>query len=69
MFGDPDDFTPSLLRRLAARDSRNRERDAIRWHAADRLCGRPLVSRETVKGAAVSLLIAAAIVGFCAWRW
>lgn len=69
MFGDPHNFTPLVLRKLAARDSRNRERDAIRWHAAERLRGRPLVSRETVKGAAVSLLIAAAIVGFCAWRW
>ena len=68
MFGDPDDFTPRVLRKLAARDSQNRERDAIRWYAADRLRGRPLVSWEAIKGAGVSLLIAAAIVGFCAWR-
>lgn len=68
MFGDPDDFTP-LMRRLRRRDTRARERDAVRWHAAERLRGRPLVSWEATKGALVSFLIAAAIVGFCAWRW
>lgn len=68
MFGDPDDFTPRALRKLAARDTRNRERDAIRWHAAERLRGRPLIEARTARATLVCFLIAAAIVGFCAWR-
>lgn len=68
MFGDPDDFAPRIVRRIAAYDTRSRERDAIRWYAAERLSGRPLVSWEAVKGAITSFLIAAAIVAFCAWR-
>lgn len=69
MFGDPEDFAPRLMRLVATYDSRGRERDAIRWYAAERLRGRPLVSREAVKAGLASFLIAAAIVGFCAVRW
>ncbi|MDE2469713.1 MAG: hypothetical protein KGL35_13495 [Bradyrhizobium sp.] len=69
MFGDPDDFTPRLIRRLAARDTRGRERDAIRWYAADRLRGRPPISRATMKAALISALISFGIVALCAMRF
>ena len=69
MFGDPDDFTPRLMRRLAVHDTRGRERDAIRWHAADRLRGHPLVSKDALKAGLISGLISLGIVVLCAMRF